>query len=222
MPSSDSTLSPPAKRSPRLLLRVVGDDDPKVCTGLRLVRFGRARRVGDIGRLHPPPLLLDPHAPLPLSRADARTAREGGILAIDCSWNRLSERAGILGPRRRERGGPVHRRLPYLLAANPQHFGRMGELNTVEALSAALHLLGYREAAAKLLEGFRGGPSFLEVNRVPLARFGAGRTPEEVLTSERSFYGGSSSEGPSKAAGPDAPRAGAAPGRPARRTSPFR
>lgn len=195
MGSSGSTPSPSPERAPRLLLVLEGDDDPKVCTGLRLVRFGRATRARDPFRLQPPPVVLDPHAPTVLSRADRAAARRGGLLAVDCSWNRLAESGRFphhAGPRRR---GAFARRLPYLLAANPQHYGRVGELNTVEALSAALYLLGYPAAAVSLLEGFRGGPAFLVVNRGALERFAAASCAEEVVAGERAIYGGAAPAG---------------------------
>ncbi len=190
MPSSGSTRSPPASRAPRLLLWVAGDDDPRVCTGLKLLRFRRAERVGDPDRLRPPPVVLDPHAPLALSLADLDAARRGGILVVDCSWNQLARRGRFPGPDRPGRPRPLARRLPYLLAANPQHFGRMGELNTVEALSAALYVLGFRAEAARLLEGFRGGPAFLDVNHAPLELFALAGSSDEVAALERRAYGG--------------------------------
>ncbi len=190
MASSGSTPSRSPSRAPRLLLSIAGDDDPKVCTGLRLVRFGRAERVRAPERLQPPPIVLDPHAPRPLSRADLSAARRGGLLAVDCSWNRLAEHGRFPGRGRGRRPNPSARRLPILLAANPQHFGRVGELNTVEALSAAVYLLGFREEAARLLEGFRGGPAFLDVNRAALERFASASSADEVLRDERELYGG--------------------------------
>ncbi len=198
MRSSGSTRSPPARRAPRLLLWVAGDDDPRVCTGLRLLRFGRAVRVGDPDRLRPPPIVLDPHAPLALSHADLDAARQGGILAVDCSWNQLARRGRFPGAERKGRSRPLARRLPYLLAANPQHFGRMGELNTVEALSAALYVLGFPEEAAGLLEGFRGGPAFLDVNRAPLDLFALAGSSDEVSTIERRAYGGETGPEPER------------------------
>ena len=112
-------------------------------------------------------------------------------MALDCSWNRLStERARQVGPpgAAPDRG---HRRLPMLVATNPQHFGRVGELNTVEALAAALWVLGRPEHADRLLDGFAGGPAFSEVNRDRLERYAAARSADEVGHEERAAFGGS-------------------------------
>lgn len=217
MASSGSTPSPSARRPPRLLLRVVGDDDPKACTGLRLIHLGRAHRVPESGRLDPPPVVLDPYARRPLSPADAPVARRGGILAVDCSWNRLAEAGrfpGGAGPTRPSRSA---RRLPFLLAANPQHFGRLGELNTVEALASALAVLDFHEAAARLLEGFRGGPALLELNAAALARYVRASSAEEVEAAERAIYGGVETPTAGETGTGRAPRGPTSVGRSARR-----
>jgi pre-rRNA-processing protein TSR3 len=75
------------------------------------------------------------------------------------------------------------------VAANPQHFGRIAELNTVEALSGALYLLGRTEEATRLLEGFRGGPSFLDVNAERLAAYAEQPDPDAVRAMERRLFG---------------------------------
>lgn len=133
-------------------------------------------------------MVLDPYAPQPLSRADRPTAERYGILAIDCSWNRLSLRGGF--SEAEGDAAPRHRRLPFLIATNPQHYGRLGELNTAEALGAALFLLGHPKEAAGLLEGFAGGPAFLDINRDRLDRFARAVDGDATLRIERAIYSG--------------------------------
>jgi pre-rRNA-processing protein TSR3 len=77
-----------------------------------------------------------------------------------------------------------------LVAANPQHFGRVAELNTAEALAAALFLVGRAHEASSLLEGFAGGTAFLEVNRERLVRYRSAGSREEVVQAEREVFGG--------------------------------
>jgi len=175
----------------RLLLVLAGEDHPKACTGRRLLRLGRATLVARAEGLQPPPIVLDPHAALPLSRSDRPAAERGGLLAVDCSWNRLAARGGLpRAPARASGGASLHRRLPMLVAANPQHYGRVAELNTVEALSAALYVLGSASEARELLGGFRGGDGFLEINQDRLARYAGAETPDEVLGREAELFGG--------------------------------
>jgi pre-rRNA-processing protein TSR3 len=65
----------------------------------------------------------------------------------------------------------------------------VNELNTVEALSAALYLLGEPERAARLLDGFRGGPVFLELNRERLDQYRTAIDGVQVRAIERKLFG---------------------------------
>jgi pre-rRNA-processing protein TSR3 len=164
------------------------EDDPRRCTGRRLVSLGLAE---EFRGSHRPPsgvLLLDPHAGIPLSGEDRTAAHASGILVVDCSWNRLGARAGFPPGLPRPPAPAIHRRLPFLLAGNPQHFGRIGELNTAEALGAGLYLtFGAKEAEAFFLR-LSGGRSFLELNQERLRAYGACPGPAEVRSLERSFF----------------------------------
>ncbi len=190
MRSSGSTRSPPAETPLRLFVALAGEDHPKACTGRRLLAWGLARapRAGSdrVAR----PITLDPHAASPLSAEDRDRAGAAGLLAVDCSWNQLAARGRL--PVYREESGrpPPRRRLPILVAANPQHYGRLTELNTVEALAAAAYLLGRPGQALRLLEGFRGGPQFLELNRDRLDAYVAAADAEAVRSVERDLFGG--------------------------------
>lgn len=62
----------------------------------------------------------------------------------------------------------------------------------MEALSAALYVLGRRDEAAGLLQGFRGGEGFLEINRERLDAYAAARSPEAVRRLEHALYAGPS------------------------------
>lgn len=188
MRSSGSTRSPRRNPPVRLYLVLAGEDHPKACTGRRLLHRGQARQVRQVDGISPAPVVLDPYAPEPLGPSDRRTALRGGILAVDCSWNRLAERGRFPGAEEDRRG--VRRRLPILIATNPQHYGRPGQLNTVEALAAALFLVGRPADAARLLEGFRGSDSFLRVNEERLAAYALARDAEGVRAAERHLFGG--------------------------------
>ena len=121
---------------------------------------------------------------MPLSPADRTGAMRDGLIAIDCSWNRLASRGSLpdaaSSPRTSRR-----RRLPWLVATNPQHHGRVAELNTAEALAAALHLLGEPGRARELLHGFPGGDSFWRVNADRFDRYRKAATAEDIISAER-------------------------------------
>ncbi|XVH32681.1 DUF367 family protein [Haloferacaceae archaeon DSL9] len=147
-----------------LHVRYEGDDDPEKCTARKLARF-------DLAALHrshratPYGVVLNPHAERALSPADRSVAVDGALVALDCSWESAGEAQFTL------RG--EHRALPFLVAANPVNFGRPLRLTTVEALAAALVILGEREHAERILAKFRWGETFLELNDEPLRRYAA-------------------------------------------------
>jgi len=203
MRSSGSTPSRPTERTIPLLLLLYGEDHPKACTGRRLVRRGLVRSVGRVGEVGPRPVVLDPHADRPLSVSDLEAARSGGLLAVDCSWNRLADRGRLPSGGIRRRG--IARRLPLLIAANPQHFGRVSELNTVEALAAALYVLGEAGRARELLGGFRGGSGFLDLSRERLELYRSASGAEEVFAAERRLFGGATATAASAAVVPRRP-----------------
>lgn len=169
MPSSESTRSPRREPAVPLFLWLVGDDAPRACTGRRLLRAGAVHRLA-AGRAAPSGLLLDPYVDRPLAPDDRNRARRG-LMVVDCSWNRLSARrtypSSPLDSVPRER----RRRLPWLLAGNPQHFGRVGELNTSEALAAALVVLGQPAEARAILGHVGAGETLLTLNAERFARY---------------------------------------------------
>ena len=182
MGSSESTRSRPDLPI-RLGVLVVGDDHPRACTGRRLVRLGLAEELRGRSPPRERPIVLDPYAERPLTTQDVPTAETGGIVAVDCSWSRLADGQG---PARFPAG--LARRLPMLVATNPQHFGRLGELNTAEALAAALFVLGRAEQGRSLLSGFAGGETFFDVNRERLLRYAEGASPEAIVAAERALF----------------------------------
>lgn len=187
MGSSRSTHSPSAETRTPLFVRITGEDHPKACTGRRLIRRGLAHEWRDAGPSGKGPILLDPRAGDPLTPEDATAAAASGILVVDCSWNRLDRRGGfdptLAGLTRLRR-----RRLPWLLAGNPQHYGRVGELNTAEAFAGALDILGDRPGAERVLETFAGGPGFLILNARLLEAYRNARSVEDLRAAEREFF----------------------------------
>jgi rRNA small subunit aminocarboxypropyltransferase len=190
MESSESTPNRRRRAPLRLLVVLAGEDHPKACTGRRLLHWGRVVEVSGRQWGATPPVVLDPYAPTPLSTADLPAAKRGGLLVVDCSWNRLSERGTFPGEDRRVPFRGVRRRLPLLIATNPQHYGRAAQLTTVEAFAAALSVLDRGDEARHVLDGFAGGEPFFEVNRERIDRYRAARSAADIGDAERSLFGG--------------------------------
>ena len=153
-----------------LHVRYEGDDDPAKCTARKLAKF-------DLAELHrsdgatPYGIVLNPHAERALSPADADEAQN--LVALDCSWETAQEaRFSIAGE---------HRALPFLVAANPVNYGKPFRLTTVEALAAALTILGEREHAERILSKVTWGETFLEMNEEPLRRYADCEDSAEVV-----------------------------------------
>jgi len=80
------------------------------------------------------------------------------IIGIDCSWN-LADQAFS------KKFDGIKRKLPPLLAGNPLNYAKLNKLTTVEALSASLFILGFKEQSLELLDKFKWGHTFYELNQ---------------------------------------------------------
>jgi len=156
--------------------------DPRKCTALRLRKLGRVHMVFRQSDIPRGAVLLDPFAEKAISREDLETAGRRGLVALDCSWKKIEQIERVkrwLEPRS----------LPYLIAANPTHYGRPTILSTAEALAAALFILGDTSAAAKILGDFKWGPVFLDLNREPLEAYANAANSSDVVAAQQQFMG---------------------------------
>ncbi len=128
-------------------------DDPKKCSAAKLVKFGLAK---NIKKTSGKTLVLDPFAQKTLLPKDKTLV--SSITGIDCSWNLADKTFST-------KFSGIKRRLPPLLAGNPVNYSKLNKLTTVEALSGALYILGYKEKALQLLDKFKWGHTFFELNQ---------------------------------------------------------
>jgi pre-rRNA-processing protein TSR3 len=155
------------------------EDDPKRCTAGKLVRFGMLAEI-PARKIPWGVVVLDPEAEKALSREDREHAQTHGILVLDCSWNKLSQFPKF-------RGGLNHRGLPFLLAANPTNFGKPQRLSSAEALAAALYIIGEKEHAERLMNKFKWGPVFLQINGELLDAYASCDTSAQVVAYQNSI-----------------------------------
>jgi pre-rRNA-processing protein TSR3 len=144
--------------------------DPGKCTVKKLEKAGFLKIFTKLSRIPRNTLLLDPTAEQALSPAD-RSVRS--ITVLDCSWEVLD--TGAVSSWR------IRRALPFLMAANPVNFGKPCMLSSVEALAAALYIIGERERAAGVLSKVNWGVRFLEVNKEPLDLYARAKDSTEVI-----------------------------------------
>jgi len=153
--------------------------DPKKCTVKKLQKFGMINVVNKITHVPKTTLLLDPTAEYVISPPDRKWVTS--ITALDCSWIVLD--TTNLNPWKNRRA------LPYLVAANPVNFGKPFTLTSVEAIAAALVILGEQEQAVRILEKFNWGLNFLKLNEEPLEEYANAKNSEEVLKIQSEYIG---------------------------------
>jgi pre-rRNA-processing protein TSR3 len=161
------------------LIYMLHQDDPFKCTAAKLVKFRLAMPVKFISRTT---IVLDPFSEHTVLRRDQTVA--DSVCAIDCSWERADE---VLKHRRLTARG-IARRLPSMLAANPTNYAKLGKLSSVEALAGALYILNEKEHAAKMMDKFKWGHTFLQLNANLLEDYAAAETEEQVIELEEEYF----------------------------------
>lgn len=158
----------------RVYVLMLKQDDPKKCTAAKMARFGLARPVRRMPKNF---AVLHPYADTILLPSDGNVP---GVCAVDCSWRLAPEQ--FAGP------VPGHaRRLPPLLAGNPLNYSKIGMLSTAEAVSAALHIMGFSRDAEVIMGKFRWGHTFLELNASLLDEYSRASTAGDIRDIAKSY-----------------------------------
>lgn len=145
---------------PRLAMWDFGQCDAKRCSGRKLRKHGKIKEIPPGKKF--PGIILCADATTILSPADRELVEARGICVIDCSWNRTNEI-----PMRKLLKGGIPRKLPFLVAANPCHFGRPYQLNCAEAIAATLFITVSLFINAQSMETVYIGVTVHPVFRIP-------------------------------------------------------
>ncbi len=143
-------------------------DDPKKCTAAKLVKFKLATSVRTTSSNT---ILLDPFAKRTLLNDDKLLA--DSITGIDCSWE-LAEKMF------KKKFTGIARKLPPLLAGNPVNYSKLNKLTTVEAIAGAAFILGFKTLADELLDKFKWGHTFYDLNRNLLEDYSKANSEDEI------------------------------------------
>jgi pre-rRNA-processing protein TSR3 len=75
-----------------------------------------------------------------------------------------------------------------MLAANPTNYAKLGKLSSVEALAGALYILNEKELAVRMMDKFKWGHTFLQLNANLLDDYAAAETEEQVIKLEEEYF----------------------------------
>ena len=143
-------------------------DDPKKCTAAKLVKFNLAR---DIHRTNKRNLVLDPFSEKTLLSKDKSLF--SSIVGIDCSWNLTDQTFS-------KKFVGIKRKLPPLFAGNPVNYTKLNKLTTAEAISASLFILGLKQEAFDVLNKFKWGHTFYDLNQNLFEEYSKATSEDQV------------------------------------------
>ncbi|KAF8328176.1 uncharacterized protein EI90DRAFT_2998135 [Cantharellus anzutake] len=156
-----------------------GHCDPKRCSGKKLQRFGMIEELKVGARFRG--AVLSPKGTICVSPSDRGLVESAGLAVVECSWARLEE---VPFSRIQSVNDRV---LPYLIAANPVNYGKPWRLNCVEALAAALSIVGLDDMSERLLAKFGWGHSFTALNQEFIDRYRTCHSAEDVLSMQETI-----------------------------------
>lgn len=151
----------------------VNQCDPRKCSGRKLERLGFLRGLRLNQRFSG--IVLTPVATKCIGPDDKHLIENYGIAVVDCSWAKLEETPFS------KMKASFTRLLPYLIATNPINYGHPCKLSCVEAFAAAFYIVGLKEVGEKLLNKFKWGHSFYEVNHELLEIYSKCKDGAEVV-----------------------------------------
>lgn len=143
-------------------------DDPRKCTAAKLVKFGLAKNIKKTTKST---LVLDPFAQKILLPRDKKLANS--VTAIDCSWNLANQTFA-------KKLSGIKRKLPPLFAGNPVNYSKLNKLTTAEAIAGAIFILGYKNLALNLLDKFKWGHTFYDLNYNLLDEYAKLESDEQI------------------------------------------
>ena len=144
-------------------------DDPRKCSAAKLVKFGLAKPVK---KTTSRTLVLDPFSKKTLLKSDKKL--DSSVTGIDCSWNLATTTF-------KKTFSGIPRKLPPLLAGNPVNYSKLNKLTTVEALAAAVYILGDSDMATTLLDKFKWGHTFFALNKNILQDYSKAESESDIV-----------------------------------------
>ena len=168
-------------QDPKIFILNFRQDDPKKCTASKLLRHNLAIPLNNKFRIPRNSIVLNPFSTELFTPLDQNSLKKG-LVGIDCSWKRTNEVFT-------KKLNGNNKRLPLLIPVNPTNYGKVGVLSSVEALSAALFISGFNDLSLKILNIFKWGPHFLQLNKNALEDYANSSNEIEMKAIEKSYFG---------------------------------
>ena len=153
----------------------LNQDDPSKCTAAKLVKFRIATQVK---MTTDRTMVLNPFTEKIVLRTDRQYV--DSITAIDCSWE-LAQKTFL------KKFGGLSKRLPPLLAGNPVNYSKIGKLSTAEAIAGALYIMNFKDLADSILNKFKWGHTFLDLNEDILREYSIAETADQMSEISREY-----------------------------------
>jgi pre-rRNA-processing protein TSR3 len=166
----------------RIYVYLMKQDDPRKCTSSKLVRYNLAKAIRSISQIPRRSIVLNPLAKKTLLPSDREHFLHGGLVAIDCSWNKANNVLKSNYP-------GLNRRLPLLLAGNPVSYAKLERLSSAEALAASLIITGFNDQCREVLDLFKWMHTFFTLNQSPLEDYSKVKDMKELSEIEMSYFG---------------------------------
>ena len=169
------------ERDLKLYIYLMKQDDPKKCTSNKLKRLKLIKPIFNRMRVSRNTVVLNPFARKVFFSGNRKNIEQSGLLTIDCSWKKAQDVFS-----KKFKG--IQRRLPVLLAANPVNYGHVQKLSSVEALAAALYIANLKDKAKEILNPFKWGWVFIELNREPLDEYASVKDVTYMREVEEAYF----------------------------------
>lgn len=163
----------------RKIIYEFGQCDPKRCSGHKLVKSNKIQSIPIRQNFNG--VILSPAGKCTISPADRDHILRFGIGLIDCSWNQVESFDFSKLPKKN------NRLLPWLVATNTINYGKPWKLNCVEALAATLYIIGEKEEAKSIFEGFSYADEFFRLNEEILELYSKCVDGSEVIKVQNEY-----------------------------------
>jgi pre-rRNA-processing protein TSR3 len=155
--------------------------DKKKCTSFKLEKLNKAYIFRKLNKIPKGAIVLNPFSEKAVSIEDKDLVKHHGIVGLDCSWNKVSKSEKFFALSK------YHRSLPFLIATNPVNYGKPCTLSTVEAIAATLYITNFKNEAKNILDGFKWGHTFIELNEELLEDYSNAKSSAEVVEIQKDF-----------------------------------